>query len=257
MYQSKSVLERTRAILAKSNGDVAKGVDLSEWDVERRNPETVEVNDGEWDTDTPEFLSGTISLIRAEPGDALLKQYEAAILKRDSELALELHERLQSRAEPRLGSEEPASVADLTYEGETVIERLGETTNGSLAVGFASFNGGSLDPDLFEVKEYVDTDEDIEYEYRVFVIPPAQNSAEQDASVSVPDEQSRPALNISPKPAAATIWLAAGVVAGAALVGSGDAREPELPSEERVQSPTLETGESVDQLIKTREQLDA
>jgi hypothetical protein len=238
--------------LAKEPTNRAGPTDRGNWSVRGRSPaavEHLELSEAESDL---EFLSGTILLLRGEADSSLLAQLQRAVASQAGERALKLYEQLKPDMETSSGVEASQADTELIYDGTRVVEGLATNSDGTFAAGIATFNGGDLDETKFEIREFTHPEVENDYEYRVVIVPPEQNRAEEQAAQAAPEGMTEPAFQAGPNPTAACVWVAAGALAAAAIVGGGQASEP-VGSVET--NPSAEVGSSVDELIDARGQL--
>ena len=219
-----------------------------------RHPDVVEI-DLNNDVDSAfDHLDGAVVLLRDEAGSSRLDEFERGVREGDLNALEEIYESI-APTDSMTRATASVSVADLTYDGETVIESVGTESEESLNAGVAPFRGGNLDPDSFEVQEYVSQADDIEYEYRVVLVAPTRTDPERDANATVPDVNEGPAIEVLPAEAHVAAGLfAAGVLLGAAAAAGGGKASA---TADGIDITDVDTGAPVEDLIAARERLQA
>lgn len=146
------------------------------------------------------------------------------------------------------GSAEPVVSAELTYEGETVVDEMVLAEDSSFGLAEAKYNGGEIDEDEFSITQTADMD----VEYRVIVAEPTLAEDEQEVDAAIPEETEDAAVSFGyGGELCGALAIAAGAVAGYAAykgINSGG-----LLTEA---SGAVETDEeyaaSVDELVESR-----
>lgn len=216
----------------------------------RCTPRVIEL-DPETVADTP--LEGTITVLGAETGSDLLAEFERAVVSGDTELSLEVRDRLAAEVDPN--TEAPV-LSDIVYHDRTVVT----TSAGSARFGaaMAPYDGGSLDHSAFEVREHIVEDGgdgagDFEWDYCVVVAPPTADRAERDAAHAAPEDTDTAAILAGPAGASAmAVAFAAGVLIGAAAAGTGSA-DPALNQFDGRPTGDAGAGASVHELLDARD----
>ncbi|WP_339102554.1 hypothetical protein [Haloterrigena salinisoli] len=224
----------------------------------QRTPRVIEL---ESDAVAGTPLEGTITALGAETGSDLLAEFERAVVSGDTELALDVRNRLAAEIDPDTSTGTAAPViADIVYHDRTVAT----TAAGSDRFGaaMAPYDGGSLDHSAFEVREYIAEDgddeaPDFEWDYCVVVAPPPTDQVERDATHAAPEDTDTAAVLAGPAGAsAAALAFAAGVLIGAAAAGTGSA-DPALSQFDDRTLGDADAGASVEELLDARDTLTA
>lgn len=194
--------------------------------------------------------TGSIALFRVGPSTDLVDEFEAALEAGDVDRLHELSVHLEQSA-PEEETSNDERVASLNYGDTEIIDRIEPAGADAVSVGVAPFIGGDIDTSKFEVQEYQTPDSDLEYEYRVLLIPPEQTDAERDADASVDSDDQGAAIETGEATAhAPCLAFAAGVVAVAAAAGGATSQtSPKLEPD-----TTDDTGPAVDKLISKRQE---
>lgn len=197
-------------------------------------------------------VEGTMTLVWAESGNEAIEAFDEALAtgSMDQELYDQIAESIEGRLDEAVASD---AVADFVYHGVEMVSDVSLDAVDPFGATVVSYEGGSLDPSAFEVREHADG---LDYEYRVIVIPPTLDEAEADAAQFVPSDDES-ALVPAPSKAAPglAIAFAAGVLAGAAVAGSGSANLSTDQLDSSAQDP--DAGASVEDLIAARSNADA
>lgn len=196
-------------------------------------------------------LEGNIMLSWAPSDSSALEVFDENLSSEKSGLSDDLEAEMVHEHDAT-APDEATVVADLTYYGRELAGGLSLAAVDPFGLALIPYEGGSLDPSAFELHQRAQGD--VEFDYRLVVVPPTLGSAEQEATEVVPEEFDGPAVVTGPGEASALAFaFAAGVVVGVAAAGSGsvDPQHHELDTD----APDEFGGASVDELVESRRKL--